>query len=203
MKRAFAWLALSSVACGPMAPEAQAPQPEANPGAGAEIPGIEPGSLEEPAGSPPGAAPAGVPADMQSLLAAHNDSRAEHCAPPLTWSAELAATAQDWANQLATGCTFEHKPNNRFGENLAGGSPGMLDGRAVTAMWYDEVAKYRFPDGGFSMETGHFTQVVWKGTTQIGCAKATCSMDLWVCEYDAPGNMQGAYRANVLPTSCR
>ena len=71
-------------------------------------------------------------------------------------------------------------------------------------MWYGEVKQYAFPDGGFSMETGHFTQVVWRGTTQLGCGVSTCrGMDIWVCEYDPPGNVQGQYRQNVLPTSCQ
>jgi hypothetical protein len=71
-------------------------------------------------------------------------------------------------------------------------------------MWYGEVQQYAFPDGGFSMETGHFTQVVWRQTTQLGCGVSTCrGMDIWVCEYDPPGNVQGQYRQNVLPASCQ
>jgi hypothetical protein len=54
------------------------------------------------------------------------------------------------------------------------------------------------------METGHFTQVVWRQTTQLGCGVSTCrGMDIWVCEYDPPGNVQGHYRQNVLPASCQ
>ena len=69
-------------------------------------------------------------------------------------------------------------------------------------MWYDEIKQYRFPDGGFSMQTGHFTQVVWRGTTQVGCGHSQCNgNDIWVCEYDPPGNWEGQYRENVLPTA--
>ena len=39
-------------------------------------------------------------------------------------------------------------------------------------MWYDEIAKYKFPDGGFSMQTGHFTQVVWRATARMGASQA-------------------------------
>lgn len=194
--------------CGPMDPPPSRSQPAGAPPVASPTAATDHGVPAAPlatAGPASAPAPSGppVPAAMQPLLDAHNAARAKHCAPPLTWSPKLAAAAQAWADQLAAGCTFEHSPNNRYGENLAGGSPGLLDGRAVTAMWYDEVAKYAFPDGGFSMATGHFTQVVWRETTQIGCAVASCRMALWVCEYDPPGNVQGGYRANVLPTSCR
>jgi uncharacterized protein YkwD len=148
--------------------------------------------------------PSGLSADAQALLDAHNRVRAKHCAPALSWSPKLAQVAQQWASSLrAQGCKFGHS-GGRYGENLAAGTAGTLDGRSVTDMWYGEIKKYSFPNGGFSMETGHFTQVVWKQTTQLGCGMTTCrGMDIWVCEYDPPGNVQGMYRQNVLPTGCR
>lgn len=152
-----------------------------------------------------GAAPApSAPGAMRALLDAHNQRRAEHCAPPLAWSPELAATAQAWADSLRDrGCAFEHSQSN-LGENLAAGTEGTLDGEAVTEMWYAEVRGFDFRRGGFSMETGHFTQVVWAATERVGCGIAQCNgMDVWVCNYDPPGNLEGAYRENVRPTSCR
>jgi uncharacterized protein YkwD len=147
----------------------------------------------------------GAPSAMSALVDAHNAHRAKHCAGPLAWSPKLAQAAQAWADALeAQGCKFGHKPRNPFGENLAAGTSGTLDGQAVADMWYDEVKLYQFPDGGFSMQTGHFTQVVWRQTTQIGCGVATCNgMDIYVCEYDPPGNVDTMYRQNVLPTGCR
>ncbi|HWU88348.1 MAG TPA: CAP domain-containing protein, partial [Kofleriaceae bacterium] len=135
---------------------------------------------------------------------AHNQVRAKHCATPLQWSPQLAQVAQQWANSLRDqGCKFGHS-GGRYGENLAAGTSGTLDGQSVTGMWYDEVKQYAFPDGGFSMQTGHFTQVVWRESTQLGCAVSTCrGMDIWVCEYDPPGNVQGMFRQNVQPAGCR
>jgi uncharacterized protein YkwD len=152
-----------------------------------------------PARTPPAAS-----SEAEALVAAHNRVRAKHCAAPLAWSAKLAQVAQQWANSLRDqGCAFGHSKGS-YGENLAAGSTGLLDPEGVVKMWYDEVAQYKFPNGGFSMKTGHFTQVVWRATTHVGCGHSQCKgMDIWVCEYDPAGNWEGQYRENVLPTGCR
>jgi uncharacterized protein YkwD len=136
---------------------------------------------------------------MKAILDAHNQVRARHCAGPLTWSPKLAQVAQQWATSLRDqGCKFGHS-GGRFGENLAAGTAGTLDGSSVLTMWYDEVKLYNFKSGAFSMETGHFTQVVWKSTTQLGCGVAQCrGMDIWVCNYDPPGNVHSMYQRNVM-----
>jgi uncharacterized protein YkwD len=135
---------------------------------------------------------------------AHNRLRAKHCAAPLTWSAKLAEIAQRWANALRDrGCQFGHSGGST-GENLAAGTLGTLDPGTVVKMWYDEVAQYHFPDGGFSSNTGHFTQVVWRATRRVGCGHSQCKgMDILVCEYDPAGNWEGQYRDNVLPRGCQ
>jgi hypothetical protein len=142
-------------------------------------------------------------AEARPILDAHNRFRADHCAPPLEWSDKLAAAAQDWANQLRdAGCAFEHSQSS-YGENLAGGSTGYLPPEDAVAMWYREIDGYDFGGGGFSMETGHFTQLVWRDTRRLGCGMSQCNgMDIWVCEYDPPGNVEGEYREQVLPTGC-
>ena len=151
----------------------------------------------------PGATPVVGDSIAQRFVAAHDQLRANHCAGPLAWSPRLAEVAQQWANTLRDrGCMFGHS-NGSYGENLAAGTIGALDPEATVRMWYDEIADYRFPDGGFSMKTGHFTQLVWRGTTQVGCGHSQCNgNDIWVCEYDPPGNYDGEYRTNVLPTGC-
>ena len=66
------------------------------------------------------------------------------------------------------------------------------------ASWYDEIAKYDFAAPGFSQKTGHFTQVVWRNSKELGCAKASCSgKDYWVCRYSPPGNIAGQFPENV------
>ena len=154
--------------------------------------------------SPAPAPAAGLPREAAELLAAHNRRRAEHCAAPLSWSPALAKVAQGWADHLrAAGCAFEHSGGS-YGENLAAGSVGMLSPAGVVDMWYAEAEHYDFARGGFSMQTGHFTQLVWQGTTRVGCGTTTCNdMQTWVCNYDPPGNYQGEFQANVKPKGCR
>jgi pathogenesis-related protein 1 len=159
---------------------------------------------EAPPARPPAPAPAAPAGDAERLVAAHNKVRAQHCAQPLTWSPKLAQFAQQWANTLRDqGCKFGHS-GGKYGENLAAGTTGAMDPESVVAMWYDEVKGYSFKQPGFSMQTGHFTQVVWRGTTQVGCAMVQCKgNDVWVCEYDPPGNWEGKYREQVLPVGCK
>lgn len=141
----------------------------------------------------------------QQFVDAHNAYRAKHCAPPLTWSKKLADVAQSWANTLRDkGCVFGHSPGMKYGENLAAGTEGALDPSSTVDMWYDEIKLYKFPNGGFSMQTGHFTQVVWRSTKQVGCGHVTCKgNDIYVCNYDPPGNWEGKYRSEVLPATCK
>jgi uncharacterized protein YkwD len=224
--RIWIWIALTA-ACGPMyqAPGSPQPPPPAPPPGGpvAEDPVASdamPGAPDDP-GAPaalafddsqePAAARTATRAsrsaprgDAAQWVDAHNRLRAKHCAAPLTWSAKLAELAQRWANALRDrGCQFGHS-GGTTGENLAAGTIGTLDPASVVQMWYDEVAQYRFPDGGFSSSTGHFTQVVWRSTRRVGCGHSQCKgMDILVCEYDPAGNWEGQYRDNVLPRGCR
>lgn len=133
----------------------------------------------------------------QVVLAKHNALRALHCAPALRWDASLAATAQASANR----CVFQHSKNG-FGENLAMGTSGAYPPESQVQLWYDEFKNYDFAKPVFGPNTGHFTQVVWRSTTAVGCGLAKCQgQDLLVCNYSPPGNYDGQYQQNV-PQLC-
>ena len=66
----------------------------------------------------------------------------------------------------------------------------------ATNMWYDEIKDYDFANGKFTMETGHFTQLVWKGTQKAGFG---ISGNYVVARYAPPGNYEDDFEANVLP----
>lgn len=169
-------------------------------------PAPEDNSADEPEARPTPAPTDRVPASSAAaaFLDAHNEYRKRHCAPPLEWSEELAKVAQKWANALRDqGCAFEHS-RTRYGENLAAGTSGALDPGTTTEMWYREVDIYDFKKPGFSMATGHFTQLVWAGTTSLGCGMSTCKgLDIIVCNYDPPGNVERGYQRNVKPAGCK
>ena len=145
------------------------------------------------------ATPASQGGDLSRIaLDKHNQLRSRHCVPLLAWSERLATTAQQWANA----CDFRHSGNG-LGENLAMGTSGAYPPDAQIQSWYDEVGQYDFASGGFSSGTGHFTQVIWRSTTEVGCGVATCGgEDMLVCNYSPPGNYQGEYQQNV-PAACQ
>ena len=130
------------------------------------------------------------------VLSAHNALRAKHGVPPLKWSASLAKTAQSYADQ----CVFEHSSTSN-GENLAQGTTGGYSVTDFVNDWYGEISNYDFASGTGD-GTGHFTQVVWKATTHVGCGLAHCGdgNDLLVCQYSPAGNIDGQYVDNVPPT---
>ncbi|OWF46517.1 Golgi-associated plant pathogenesis-related protein 1 [Mizuhopecten yessoensis] len=135
----------------------------------------------------------------EEVLASHNKYRAKHGAESLTQAADLDLIAQNWADHLVKNDIFEHS-STEYGENLWGGGPNAT-GKEVTEAHYSEIKHYNFANGGFSMETGHFTQVVWKGSKELGTgyARNNNGMSVVCCNYRPAGNMQGSFATQVSP----
>jgi len=149
--------------------------------------------------------------EIPGIVAAHTQARAEVNLPPLIWSPSLSTYAQQWANQLAAkNCQMGHRPNSgkfkqMYGENLywAGAlvwSDGRREAQKITAAdavkpWVDEKAFYNYQTNtcASGQVCGHYTQVVWRQSTEVGCAMAMCSSkdQVWVCNYNPPGNYVG------------
>jgi hypothetical protein len=156
-------------------------------------------------------------AETSEALAAHNAVRqavaqAESMRlggtvviPDLTWDAGVAAVAQDWADQQAArlqqGLPPEHRPNNAYGENMywAWSTPDQpdLSPTAAVQWWASEQQYYDYDTNTCAAgeQCGHYTQLVWSTTTQVGCGRsvwtATDGMHhvLWVCNYAPAGNL--------------
>jgi len=141
-----------------------------------------------------------TPQEVRQLLTSHNKARARVGLAPLVWSDGLAMYAREWADHLAsTSRRMEHRPHSgrwkqEHGENLFMGTAGYYGVADAVAMWEREKSAY---DGGTINEfnvhaCGHYTQLVWRTTKRVGCAKVTCGGNvIVVCNYDPPGNVLG------------
>ncbi len=129
----------------------------------------------------------------QDMLDVHNQWRRKVGVPALTWSDDLAQHAQEWANQLANeNFKLYHRPNNPFGENLTWAAHQQLTPLQVVNSWGEEVAQYDYDSNSCSGVCGHYTQIVWQETTEVGCAVVRSQQqEIWVCNYNPPGNYVG------------
>jgi pathogenesis-related protein 1 len=128
----------------------------------------------------------------RETLAAHNAVRATVKAPPLIWSDKLAVTAQEWANTLIERKQFLHRPKSKLGENLFQIEGAKATPKQVVDRWASEASAYDYKTNHCHGACGHYTQIVWRDTKEVGCAVARGgAREVWVCEYNPPGNYVG------------
>ncbi|MGB8168940.1 MAG: CAP domain-containing protein [Chthoniobacteraceae bacterium] len=141
------------------------------------------------------------------FLRIHNAARADVGVAPLTWSEDLALTAQDWADRIGRTGKIEHRPKSEYGENIGWGTGSYTAGSAANA-WLAEKAKYS-PDASATPpakkkgkaaakanpadEAGHYTQMVWGKSTVVGFGLATTKdgRTVVVANYNPRGNVEG------------
>jgi hypothetical protein len=150
--------------------------------------------------------------DQQAWLVPMNAARSDVGEAALTWNPIAAQVALNYASQ----CNYEHNANRNadyktlgggnggLGENIAAGAPTQTIAAAVGS-WVGEKADYTYATNSCAAgdECGHYTQIVWKTTTSVGCAKVSCTVnspfgtfsngrwDYSVCDYSPPGNYVG------------
>ena len=135
------------------------------------------------------------------LLAMHNLERSRVNAPPLVWDWRLAAAAASYGPTLARMGRLQHSPRQlRPGqrENLWMGSRGAFSPEQMVGSWIEERNAFRpgvFPavsrTGDWS-DVAHYTQLIWKDTTHVGCAiQPAGQWDYLICRYSPPGNIDG------------
>lgn len=135
---------------------------------------------------------------ISEILNAHNKYRIELNIPPLKWSNELAKHAKAWADRLAGTGRMYHSSGSGEGENLWMGTSGYYSLTQMVDGWGGEKRYYKdgtFPGvstSGSWADVGHYTQIIWRNTTEVGCAKSTGGgNDYFVCRYSPPGNYIG------------
>ena len=148
--------------------------------------------------------------DREAIVAAHNKWRAQVGVGELSYSPELEVSAQAWADNLkkTDHCQMRHsKPYGRYGENLYWASALVWsDGRRELQKvpsdkpvdsWGSEISDYNYAKNSCKSGKmcGHYTQMVWRTSTKVGCAFAVCEdsqEQVWVCQYQPAGNWVGS-----------
>lgn len=137
-----------------------------------------------------------------AMLGGHNAARAAVGVAPIAWDPALVATAQGYADELARTRRFEHAPQpigmNREGENLWTGTRDAYRYDEMIGHWVAERSDFvngitpAFSRTGRWEDVAHYSQIVWRGSTRVGCALASNATDDYlVCRYAPPGNVVG------------
>jgi uncharacterized protein YkwD len=140
------------------------------------------------------------PGRLAGITRQHNAERVTIPVPPLSWDPALAAAAQTYAER----CIYQHSMAANLGENLAADAPPDSNAAAAVALWVGEKADYDYAANTCTpnAQCGHYTQVVWRSSTRLGCGVAICETgspfganfprwEIWVCNYAPPGNFNG------------
>jgi uncharacterized protein YkwD/acetyltransferase-like isoleucine patch superfamily enzyme len=140
------------------------------------------------------------PTAFADTLATHNKWRNMVGVANLTWSDKAATAAQNWANTIASQCQLQHgglsdADGTQYGQNIHWTSASSTTMEQVVNAWASEKQFYNYSDNSCEAGKvcGHYTQIVWANTTQVGCGQAQCSngSTMTVCNYTPPGNYIG------------
>jgi pathogenesis-related protein 1 len=142
-----------------------------------------------------------------TILEIHNRARADVGSPALAWSGTLAADAKSWAEHLVS--LNEGKPLDQRSDLVHATGTGQGENLAQRAAWGSNGASppstESLLDGWLNEKSsmgGHYTQMVWKTTKEVGCGTASLSGSaaggsmtgqsvFLVCRYSPPGNIAG------------
>ena len=135
------------------------------------------------------------------ILALHNHERQRVGVPAMGWDPALEAAAIAYARALAASGRFAHSPREARigqGENLWRGTAGAYSTAEMVGSWTGERRLFRagiFPAvsaNGKWADVGHYSQMIWRGSTRLGCGLASArGEDVLVCRYAPAGNVVG------------
>lgn len=135
------------------------------------------------------------------IVVLHNQARAAAGVRPIYWDSSLAGEADAYALQLARTGRWGHSPaaaRPGQGENLWMGTRGAFSIDEMVGAWAAEgrwFRRGRFPAvsaTGRWDEVGHYSQMIWPGSTRVGCAvRSSARNDYLVCRYSPAGNVMG------------
>lgn len=140
-------------------------------------------------------------------LRAHNEYRSKHGVANLRLNKKLCKFAEEWAKIIATRGNLVHRTNSPYGENIFCASSSntnlIVGGREPVENWYSEISYHPFGKEPSTLKSGHFTQVIWKDSKELGVGQARnrSGQVFVVANYDPPGNFIGSFTENVQALS--
>ncbi|KAL6012832.1 hypothetical protein ACLOJK_003321 [Asimina triloba] len=137
----------------------------------------------------------------QDFLRAHNAVRAKVGVGPMSWDNRVAAYALSYARQRMGDCRLVHS-RGPYGENLFWGSGREFTAADAVNSWAAErqYYDYRTNTCARGKVCGHYTQVVWRNSVRLGCARVKCNNGaiFIICNYSPPGNVAGQRPYDIL-----
>ncbi|KAL5560867.1 hypothetical protein UlMin_030614 [Ulmus minor] len=128
----------------------------------------------------------------KEFLDSHNAVRAEVGVGPMRWNKTLSGYARKYALSRIGSCEMEHS-GGPYGENLSEGF-GYVRASDAVKFWASEKPHYDYASNKcVGDECRHYTQLVWRDSVNLGCARAKC-LNGWmfvICNYYPPGNYDG------------
>lgn len=140
----------------------------------------------------------------EEMLSRHNYLRSQHHTKELVRDSSLEKYALNFTNYLITLDHLEHSPSrlndDYIGENICAGRYSSTIGTDCVNLWYSEEPNFDYKKNEFDANCGHFTQIVWKNTKELGCGMSCDEKDHCVvsCNYYPSGNFYGQFTSNVF-----
>jgi len=166
-------------------------------------------------GNPDAQGGIGEPTNLAGITLAHNQVRAmvdtsgiaKGPLPAMKWDPDLAAHATAWASMCSDGdgnglvdhSSQAYRTNVAgyayVGENIFATGSSMASATQAVETWASEKVNFTYPTG-CSGVCGHYTQVVWRDSVNVGCANVSCNSlqykGIVMCQYGPGGNGPGA-----------
>ncbi|KAH7673602.1 Cysteine-rich secretory protein-related protein [Dioscorea alata] len=131
---------------------------------------------------------------QKDYLDGHNSARKAVRLGPVTWDDNVAAYAQNYANRRIGDCRLIHS-HGPYGENIFWGSWTGYTVRDAVNSWASEKKYYNYTSNTCQpgRVCGHYTQIVWRDSNKIGCARVNCNNGgvFIICNYKPAGNVRG------------
>ncbi|CAN6170807.1 unnamed protein product [Urochloa humidicola] len=132
----------------------------------------------------------------QDFVNLHNAARKDVGVGAVSWDDNVAAFARSYAARRAGDCALQHSSGSGYGENIfVGGAGKAWSASDAVGLWVAEKQWYNHGSNSCAAgrTCGHYTQVVWRKSTAIGCARVVCNNGgvFITCNYNPPGNFRG------------